>query len=116
MEIQKGPVHSIEDGGTRARCIPDTDGDIVTLPLVIPFHWRATMGNIQAGESVYFFEDEGRGGFIIGRCDGEWDNTLRGSFSVTETITATGEITGQGIALSSHTHTDSRGGGTTPPN
>lgn len=116
MEVRKGKVHSIENGGTLARCVPDTDDGIVTLGLVIPFYWRETMGNLQVGDPVYFFEDEGCGGMVIARCDGEWDNTLRGSFNVTENITATGEITGQGIALSAHTHTDSRGGGTTPPN
>lgn len=110
MEVQKGRVHSIEDGGKAARCVPENDSGIVTRPLVIPFYWRETMGNIKVGESVYFLEDESQGGFVLGRCDGEWDNTLRGALVVTEDVTASGK------SLVKHTHTDSLGGGTTPPN
>lgn len=115
MEVQKGKIHSLESGGKAARCIPDNDAGIVTRPLVIPFYWRATMGNIQVGESVYFLEDESRGGFILGRCDGEWDNTLRGSMKIEESLTVAQDVTASGKSLVNHTHTDSRGGGTSPP-
>ena len=42
--------------------------------------------------------------------------TVNGNISTTGNVTATGEVTGKGKALSTHTHTDSQGGGTTAPN
>lgn len=67
--------------------MPDNDPGIVTHELVIPFYWRETMGNIRVGESVYYLEDESMGGYVIGRCDGEWDGTIRGSLTVMEDVT-----------------------------
>lgn len=107
MEVQKGTVQSMN--GTTATVVPSEHPDIVTQPLVVPFYWRETMGNLQAGEEVYFLEDDAHGGYIIGRTDGEWDNTLRGTLTVTEDVTASGK------SLKSHTHTDSQGGSTSSP-
>lgn len=42
--------------------------------------------------------------------------TINGNVVVNGTINATGEITGNNIALSIHTHTDSMGGATSTPN
>ena len=108
MNVQKGKIHSIIDG-RKARCVPDNDPGIVTHELVIPFYWRETMGHIRVGESVYYLEDESMGGYVIGRCDGEWDGTIRGSLTVME------DVTGKGVSLAEHTHTDSQNGETTSP-
>lgn len=40
---------------------------------------------------------------------------VSGNLTVSGTVTASGEVTGNGIPLSTHTHTDSQGGDTTPP-
>lgn len=109
MEVQKGRVQSISGGS--AVVIPNEHPETVTQPLIVPFYWRETMGNLQAGEECYFFEDNEHGGYIIGRTDGEWDNTLRGTLTVTEDVTASG------ISLKTHTHTSSNAGSpTSEPN
>lgn len=35
------------------------------------------MGNIQVGEEAYYCEDDGLGGFVIDRTNGDWDYTFR---------------------------------------
>lgn len=109
MEVKKGKIHSLEEGGKKARCVPSDNSEIVTLPLVIPYYWRQEMGNLQAGQEIYYFEDESKDGYIIGRTDGEWDYTLRGNLTVTEDVTASGK------SLRDHTHRESQGGTTNPP-
>ena len=107
MEVQKGTIQSIS--GATATVIAAAHPDIVTQPLVVPFYWRETMGNLQAGDTVYYFEDDEHGGYIIGRVDGEWDNTIRGKLTVTEDVEA------DGISLKNHTHTGDSGGDTSTP-
>ena len=120
MEIQRGVVAQMM--GDRATVIPDEHPDVVTLPLVVPFYWRETMGNLRENEAVFFFEDDSHEGFIIGRCDGNWDNTIRGSISVTESVNAknvdgSDDVTGGGKSLKSHTHTSGQPGApTSAPN
>lgn len=115
MEIKKGKIHNIENGGKTARCVPSDNSEIVTLPLVIPYYWRREMGNIQIGEEIYYLEDDGLGGYIIGRTDGEWDYTLRGPMKIEENLTVTEDVTASGKSLVKHTHRDSQGGTTSPP-
>lgn len=103
--ILKGKIHSIESGGTKARVVPDDNSQIVTLPLTIPFYWRAEMGNVQIGEEVYYDEDPSLGGMIHGRTNGEWDNTFRGTLTVTEDVTA------GGISLKNYTYGGVEAGG-----
>lgn len=120
MEVQKGIVSQMM--GACATVTPSQHPDIVTQPLVVPFYWREQMGNLQAGDEVYFIEDDAHGGFIIGRTNGEWDFTLRGSLVVTEkvtaeNITAKADATAAGVSLKSHTHTSAAPGApTSPPN
>lgn len=111
--IQKGTVQTIS--GKTATVIPAEHPDIVTQQLIVPFYWRELMGNLQPGDEVYYFEDDAHGGYIIGRTDGEWDNTLRGSLSVTEKVAADGDVTASGISLKNHTHTGDSGGSTSTP-
>lgn len=117
--IQKGMIQTMS--GKTATVIPAEHPDIVTQQLIVPFYWRALMGNLQPGDEVYYFEDDEHGGYIIGRTDGEWDNTLRGTLTVTEDITAeanvtaNGDVTASGISLKSHTHTGDSGGSTSAP-
>lgn len=103
--MKKGKIHSIESGGTKARVVPGDNSQIVTLPLIIPFYWRAEMGNVQIGDEVYYDEDPSLGGMIHGRTNGEWDNAFRGAFTITEDVTA------GGISLKNHTHGGVEAGG-----
>lgn len=128
--MKKGTIHSIEEGGTKARVVPSDNSEIVTLPLVIPFYWRETMGNLQVNDEVFYDEDESLGGMIHGRTNGDWDNILRGTLEVTEeiktplatatdvqstTVSASSEVTVNGKSFSGHTHRDSQGGTTSSP-
>ncbi len=107
MTTGKGTVQSIT--GSTAVVVPAEHPDIVTRPLVVPFYWRAAMGNLQPGDEVYYLEDDEHGGYILGRTDGEWDNTLRGTLAVT------GDVTAGGISLMQHTHTGNMGSPTSAP-
>lgn len=107
MTTGKGTVQSI-NGGT-AVIVPAEHPGMVTRPLVIPFYWRAAMGNLRPGDEVYYLEDDELSGYIIGRTDGEWDNTLRASLAVT------GDVTAGGISLMQHTHIGNQGSPTSPP-
>lgn len=124
--MRKGTIHDIVENGKMARVVPSNNSEIVTLPLVIPFYWRAEMGNLQIGDEVYYNEDESLGGYIYGRTDGEWDFTVRTSLTITENldvqgnistngnVTADGDVTASGISLKGHTHGGVEGGsGTT---
>jgi len=107
--------------GSTAVVVPAEHPGIVTRPLVVPFYWRATMGNLQPGDEVYYLEDDEHGGYIIGRTDGEWDNTLRGSLTVTDAVqcqselTADGDVTAGGVSLMQHTHFGNLGTPTSTP-
>lgn len=103
--MKKGKIHSIELGGTKARVVPDDNSQIVTLPLTIPFYWRETMGNVQIGDEVYYDEDPSLGGIIHARTNGEWDNTYRGTLTVTEDVTVSG------ISMKNHKHGGVEAGG-----
>lgn len=138
MNIQIGIIQEMQ--GTTATVVPNDRPDIVTLPLVVPFYWRETMGNLQAGEEVYFFENHEHGGYIVGRTDGNWDNVLRGTLTVTDDITAesnvlvdkdisskanisaamnitaiAGDVLAEDISLKQHIHPGDSGGKTGAP-
>lgn len=119
MTTGKGTVQSMS--GSTAVVVPAEHPDIVTRPLVVPFYWRETMGNLQPGDEVYYLEDDEHGGYIIGRTDGAWDNTLRGSLTVTEAVqcqsslTADGDVTAGGKSLMAHTHIGNLGTPTSAP-
>lgn len=114
MEVQKGTISSMN--GSTATVVPSDHPDIQTQPLVVPFYWRKTMGNIQTGEQVYFFEDGEHGGYIIGRTDGDWDNTIRGTLMVTADVIGLSDIKAGSVSLQNHIHTSAAPGTqTTPP-
>lgn len=107
MYVGKGTIQQIS--GSTATVIPDEHPEMVTLPLVVPFYWRETMGNLKPGEKVYYIEDNAMAGYIIGRTNGDWDNTIRGELTVTKDVSA------GGISLVEHTHTGNMGNPTSPP-
>ncbi len=126
MSLKKGTVQSFD--GTHAVIVPNDCPGIVTLPLLVPFFWRALLGNLQQGQEVYYMEDNAHGGLVLSTTEGAWDATLRGTLNVTEDVTVTGgvtaggsmsaeaDVTAGGISLKSHTHKDSQGGTTSAPN
>ena len=98
MGFFKGTIQSFEaetdaNGNPRfCRVVLDSDPDIITQPLNIPFYWRGIFGNLAVGDKVYIGIDDNLQGCIIQRLDGDWDNTIRN----TQPITATGDTETQG--------------------
>lgn len=111
MEISRGKISFINEEGTAASCIPNESAGFTTQPLVIPFYWRSSMGNLQVGDEVFYLEDncEPTRGYIIGRCDGEWDKVFRGTLEVTEDIKI-GDL-----SVKEHRHKDPEAGMTGLP-
>jgi len=99
-QIEKGSIASIN--GNMAKIL--TPAGIVTVDIVIPWHLRGAAGNLSKGVDVVYVVFEDRTGLIIGRTDGDWNYTLVQSLSVSGSIDATGEVTGNGVKLSEHTH------------
>lgn len=71
---------------------------------------HALVAELPAGGTA---EISAPGGIIL-----RGDVTIEGALSVSETVTAEGDVTGQGVSLKNHTHGGVQGGGgnTAPPN
>ena len=126
MEIFTGTVQSI--GGAKAVVVPDEHPEIVTREYIVPYYWRKEMGNIQPGEKVLCALDDDEHGYILMRCDGEWDYTLRNTLTIEQAVTmndtlsvqsnvtiggnmtATGTVTCGSVTLQTHTHTSTVAG------
>lgn len=119
MEVQKGTIQDMS--GETATVIPATHPDIVTQPLIVPFYWRKDMGNLKAGDKVYFFEDDEHGGQIIARVDGNWERKIDCEITVTGDITAEANVNAKedvkagSISLKNHTHIGNMGAATSTP-
>ena len=132
MEIFTGTVQSIS--GAKAVVVPDEHPEIVTREFIVPYYWRKEMGNIQPGEKVLCVLDDDMHGYVLMRCDGEWDYTLRNTLTIEQAVTmndtlsvqgdvtaqsnvtisgnmtATGTVTGGSVTLQTHTHNSSAPG------
>lgn len=120
--IDKGYVSSILDGGKKVTVIPATSGDVVTQPLTVPFF---LLGTMKPRKEVVFCSFPDGTGLVLTALDGGWNHNLTGNVSVAGTLSAGavaasgavsgGSVSAGGVSLSSHTHTDSRGGSTSGP-
>lgn len=103
-----GRIHRIEamtdEHGcpTMARVLPSTSDTAPTMPLVIPWWLRGTLGNLETGTDVVFAVFEDRTGIIISRADGEggkqfpWDVRMEDKFTIeTHTHTCANGVTSQ---------------------
>ncbi len=131
MDPFTGIVQSIN--GAKAIVVPDKHPEIVTREFIVPYYWRREMGNIQPGEKVVCLLDDDMHGYILMRCDGEWDYTLRNTLTIEQAVTmndtlsvqsnvtiggnmtATGTVTGGSVTLQTHTHTSTVAGTPTSP-
>ncbi len=134
MQMQQpftGIVQSIS--GAKAIVVPDQHPEIVTREFIVPYYWRKEMGNIQPGEKVLCVLDDDMHGYVLMRCDGEWDYTLRNTLTIEQAVTmndtlsvasdatfsasltATGTVQGGSVILQSHTHNSSAPGTPTSP-
>ena len=126
MEIFTGTVQAIS--GAKAVIVPDEHPEIVTREYVVPYYWRHEMGNIKPGEKVLCVLDDDMHGYVLMRCDGEWDYTIRNTLTVEQAVTfkatltvqgditaqsnvtASGTVKGGSVTLQTHTHTSSNPG------
>ena len=105
--IHKGKISSFETDTDRngdlikARVLPSTAETMPTRPLVISWHLRGAMGNLQVGDSVWFALANDLTGIILERADGEWTGIIPGD------VTVTGNQTTQGNTITTDVTTDS---------
>lgn len=126
MQIFTGTVQSIS--GAKAVVVPDEHPEIVTREFIVPYYWRHEMGDLKPGEKALCILDDDEHGYVLMRCDGEWDYTIRNTLTVEQAVTfndtltvasdatfsasltATGTLTGGNVVLQSHTHTSTVAG------
>lgn len=83
MGFFKGTVQSFEtekdaNGNPRfCRVVLDSEPDVITQPLNIPFYWRGILGNLAVGDKVYIGIDDNLQGCVIQRLDGDWDFSIK---------------------------------------
>ena len=92
--IGHGKIHKIESATDehgcpiKARVLPSTSDAAPTMPLVIPWWLRGTLGNLEVGTDVVFTVFEDLTGLIISRADGEggkkfpWDVWMEDKFTI----------------------------------
>ncbi len=108
--VYKGKITTIEDQPrdeqnleTTATVLPLTGDGIQTWPIVIPWHLRGKMGNLEPGVEVIYCYFEDFTGLILGRLDGEWTGDIYGSIirhgGKEDDMTLTDRIRSEGNAL-----------------
>ena len=70
--VNKGTVSTIGEAQKTVTVKPYT-GDIVTVPLVVPFF---LYGSLEVGMPVVYATFEDNTGIVLARMDGEWNNSL----------------------------------------
>ena len=126
--IDKGIISSFESDTDRngdlmkARVLPSTAQTAPTRPLVISWHLRGAMGNLQVGDNVWFALANDLTGIILERADGEWTGTIPGDVTVTgnqttQGNTVTSDVQTSAVAsINSHVHGNgNEGADTTAP-
>ena len=118
-KIDKGKISSFESDTDRngdlmkARVLPSTAETMPTRPLVISWHLRGVMGNLQVGDSVWFALANDLTGIILERADGEWTGTIPGDVTTTGKLTATDLTTDSVASQNSHVHGNGNNGADT---
>ena len=129
--IDKGKISSFEADVDRngdpikARVLPSTAQSMPTRPLIISWHLRGAMGNLQIGDDVWFALSNDLTGIILERADGEWTGIIPGDVTVTGNqttegnttvvgTTTTADVTSDSVAsLNSHVHGNGNNGADT---
>ena len=117
--IDKGKISSFEAETDRngdpikARVLPSTAQSMPTRPLVISWHLRGVMGNLNVGDEVWFALANDLTGIILERVDGEWSGTIPGDVTSTGKLTATDLTTDSVASVNSHVHGNGNNGADT---
>lgn len=139
-KILKGKISSIEESPVDEKGLASTAkvisliGGSVTRPLIIPWWLRGSMGKLMQGTEVVYVEFEDKTGFILSRFDGDFqtnipydlivdgnitqngNSVINGKSEILDSITASDFVSISKGSYNEHTHKDSQGGSTTPPN
>ena len=111
--IEKGTITNID--GNKARVSPIDAFGCVSAQITIPWHLRASSGNLEKGTEVVYVLFGDQSGLLLGRMDGEWgdwlpeltikenldvggDATINGETTVGKNMKAGGNITADGNA------------------
>ena len=117
--IDKGKISSFEPELDRngdpikARVLPSTAQSMPTRPLVISWHLRGKMGNLQIGDDVWFALANDLTGIILERVDGEWSGTIPGDVTTTGKLTSTDLTTDAVASINNHVHGNGNNGADT---
>ena len=117
--IDKGIISSFESDTDRngdlimARVLPSTAQTMPTRPLVISWHLRGVMGNLNVGDEVWFALANDLTGIIFERADGEWTGTIPGEVTTTGKFTTTDLTTDLVASVNSHVHGNGNNGADT---
>lgn len=118
-QIDKGIISSFEPEKDRngdlmkARVLPSTAQTMPTRPLVISWHLRGAMGNLQVGDNVWFALANDLTGIILERADGEWSGIIPGDVTTTGKLTATDLTTDSVASQNAHIHGNGNNGADT---
>ena len=117
--IDKGIISSFETDVDKnkdvfmARVLPSTAQSMPTRPLIIPWHLRGVMGNLQVGDVVWFALASDLTGIILERADGEWTGTIPGDVTATGKLTSTDLTTNSITSVNTHVHGNGNNGADT---
>lgn len=117
--IDKGIISTFEEekdsNGNliKARVLPSVAQSMPTRPLVIVWHLRGEMGNLKAGDEVWFALANDLTGIILERVDGEWGSVIPGNVETTGNLKAQDVTTSAISSINSHVHSNGNQGGNT---
>lgn len=122
--MQKGKISAFgakdENGLFKtAKVLPNTESQMLTRWLVIPWYLRGSMGNLEVDTEVVFETFADLTGYIIGRFDGEWNGVIPYELTTEKGLTVTNNVTCADLATSAvasqnaHVHTNGNNGANT---
>ena len=122
--MQKGKISSFgakDKNGLykEAKVLPNTESQMPTRFLTIPWYLRGSMGNLEVNTEVVFVTFADLTGYIVGRFDGEWNGiipyelTTEKGLTVKNNVTCA-DVTTSGVAsVNGHVHGNGNNGADT---
>ena len=103
--MQKGKISSfgaVDENGLykEAKVLPNTEAQMPTRYLTIPWYLRGPMGNLEINTEVVFETFADLTGYIIGRFDGEWNGIIPYELTTQKGLTVANNVTCSDLATS----------------
>ncbi len=122
--MQKGKISSFgatDENGLykEAKVLSNTESQMPTRFLTIPWYLRGSMGNLEVNTEVVFETFADLTGYIVGRFDGEWNGVIPYELTTEKGLTVTNNVTCADVATSavasqnSHVHGNGNDGADT---